>query len=243
MVFEIKNKMPNNSESYRNSEDVLTSIVFGNLRYFSNQNLLYAFLNEAVSLNNNHPNLKSGNDFDITFWERNYSETNLYDEPDLHLKNDLYDIIIECKYHSKLGENHADEDSDDYTNQLIRYSNVIKDFAKEKLVIFLTNNPVRPNSELEKSQSKLEQQGIGLYWLSWNRLHYCMKQMTDNVLPNNEKLLFQDLLSFLEKRNMITFYGIRIPEAHHIFNWHYRKLYGFHNLNFICKWGYRNGTK
>jgi hypothetical protein len=234
--------MPNNSKSYTNSEDVLTGIVFGNLRYFSNQNILCSFLNEAVSLNNTHPDIKSGNDFEIKFWEHNSSETNLYDEPDLHLKNDLYDIIIECKYWSKLGENGVDERSDDYTNQLIRYSNAIKDSKKEKIVIYLTNHDLRPNKELEKTQSKLEQQGIGLYWLSWNRLHYCMKQISDNILPNNEKLLFQDLLSFLEKRGMVTFYGIRIPDVNSL-NWHYRKQYCFHNLNFICKWRYRNGTK
>jgi hypothetical protein len=231
------------------------------LRYFSNQELLRSFLNEAVSLDNKHPNLTSGSDFDIKFWERNSSDTNLYDEPDLHLKNDLYDIIIECKYYSKLGENGVDESSKDYTNQLIRYSNSIKDSTKEKLVIFLTNDYVRPNKELAKTKNTLEEQDIGLYWLSWNRLHYCMKQMSDKVLPNNEKLLFQDLLSFLEKRDIIAFYSIRIPEAlsfnwyykkqycfHNLdfatsFKWHYRKPYGFHKINFTYKWRYQNGAK
>jgi hypothetical protein len=242
MIFELKNKMFNNSESYMRSEDVLTGIVFGHLRYFSNQKLLLSFINEAVSLDNKHPNIKADNDFSINFWERNLSETNLYDEPDLHLENNLYDVIIECKYYSKLGENGEDETSEYYTNQLIRYSNVLKGSKKEKIVIFLTNDSVRLDNELKKSKNKLEQDGIGLYWLSWNRLHYCMKQMSDKGLPNNEKLLFKDLLRFLEKRNMISFYGISKPEIPNL-NWHYQKLYGFHNLNFTCKWGYKNGTK
>jgi hypothetical protein len=229
IVFELKNKMPQNCEAYRRSEDVLTGIVFGHLRYFSSQKLLRTFLNEAVSLDNKHPDLKAGNDFEITFWERNPSETNQYDEPDLHLKNDVYDIIIECKYYAKLGENEADKDSEYYTNQLIRYSNAIKDSAKEKLMIFLTNDLVRPNEEMENSKTKLEQHGIGLYWLSWNRLYCCMKQMSCQDLPDNEKLLFQDLLSFLEKRGMITFYGIRKPEACTL-NWYY-------NLNALVNGG------
>jgi hypothetical protein len=249
MVFELKNKVPRDGSSYINSEDVLTSTVFGNLRYFSNQDLLISFLNKAVDRDKCGPNISSGIYFEISFWEQ--FRTNLcnrYSEPDMYLISDAWEIIIECKYHSRLEEESVEtEDGEiNYSNQLIRYSKIIENSNKQKVMIFLTNDPIMPNNVLDRSRNEIEKKGVKLYWLSWDKLYLSMKdeERSENFsnYSRNEKILFNDILEFLQKRQLIAFYGIRIPEINS-FDWHYKKQYCFHSLNFICKWRYRNGAK
>jgi hypothetical protein len=245
MIFEIKNKLPHNADSYLHSEDVLTGTVFGYLRYFSNQNLLRRFLYEAheVGNNNNHFTLESNKDFDIKFWK-------IYDgiEPDLRLENDFYDIIIECKYYSLLSGG----------DQLIKYSKLLNP-NKKRVIILLTRTQDYSylKEDMERSRKDIEQ-NIGLYYLSWQRLHFCMKDAPDKNLPENEKRLFNDLMAFLEKRCLVAFFGIEPPQnislnwhykKHYLFlydatiSWHYRKPYGFQNISIGRLWRYKNGRK
>jgi hypothetical protein len=234
MIFYLKKKFPHGDLSYEVSEDVLTGTVFGHLRYFSSQKLLVDFLNEAVDLSGKKLLLSTGGYFEIEFWER---YTSGRDEPDLILRNNQYDIIVECKYKSGLGEQ-GSESEKDYTNQLIRYSELIKDSLNEKILIFLTNDDSMPKVNLKKTENKLDK-NIKLYWLSWGRLYYCMKKEEENEKKylKHEKLLFADLLGYLEKRNFIAFCGIRKSSAVD-FIWHYRRKY-FGNYNTHFSWRYR----
>ena len=103
MIYELRNKVPQNSTFLR-SEDVLTSTIFGNLRYFSNNDILNNFLNKSVDINNKPLSLK--NELYIyKFWEK-YLTKDLckINEPDLILLNDRSIIMIECKYFSFLSE-------------------------------------------------------------------------------------------------------------------------------------------
>jgi hypothetical protein len=106
MIYELRNKTPQNS-SFIYSEDVLTSTIFGNLRYFSSQKLLIDFLNQSTDIEDKSLVLTKEAPFILYFWEKytmlNYSKIN---EPDLILWNKKDTIvIIECKYFSFLNEN------------------------------------------------------------------------------------------------------------------------------------------
>jgi hypothetical protein len=242
MIFELKNKIPRN---YLHSEDVLTGTVFGNIRYFSKQDILLNFLNESVDLNKNKLKLKTNELLKIFFWEKCYNTSDSirkYNEPDLFLENDNYAIIIECKYHSPLSEEYeiVDEQGTDYSNQLIRYSKILLDKKYEnriKIVIFLTDHKSIPSEILVKSRKDIAPT-IDLYWLSWNKLYLALMNQNTNNLPPNELLLYKELVAFLERRDMVTFNKFIIDDVI-IDNFYYRKQYRYVNKKIIFTWRYK----
>jgi hypothetical protein len=241
MIFELRNKTPHNSPFLR-SEDVLTSTTFGNLRYFSGQGILMDFLNESIDLNNTKLHIVNDDVFEINFWEKHYNDnTRRYNETDLTLKNNNYIIIIECKYHSPLGEEYQviENQETNYSNQLIRYSKILLDkkyVNYKKIVIYLTEDKTIPIEVLSKSRNGIDGK-IGLYWLSWNKLYLALIKQNINKLPPNELLLYNDLIAFLRKRNLITFDGFITENT--VCHFHYRKQYKYVNMHYDNTWHYR----
>jgi hypothetical protein len=228
MIFELKNKMPRNS-SFLHSEDVLTGIIFGNLRYFSNQNILVGFLNESILVDEstsrmNKLELTNEDIFKIKFWEKYYNDqTRRYNEPDLTLQNNNCIILIECKYHSPLGEEETINDNEsDYSNQLIRYSKILSEGYNglRKIIIFLTEDKLIPREIMEKSRKEIDKD-IKLYWLSWNKLYLTLLKQDKEKLSTNERLLYDDLIIFLQKRDIIAFAGFNIGNV--VCNYHYKR--------------------
>jgi hypothetical protein len=204
---------------------------------FLNESILIDFLKESVDLDKNKLNLSNENRFTINFWEKHYNDpSKRYNEPDLTLVNDNYVIIIECKYHSPLGEEYTETD---YSNQLIRYSNVLlaEDFVNlKKIIIYLTHEKTIPKDILLKSRNGINN-NIELYWLSWNKLYLALMKQNKTKLPENELLLYNDLIAFLCKRNIITFCGFKIDDV--AYNFHYRKQYKYVNINYNNEWHYK----
>jgi hypothetical protein len=230
MIYELRNKIPRDS-SFLTSEDVLTSTVFGNLRYFSNQNLLISFLNKAIDSDGRKLEINDGNFFNFNFWEKyNLNNNRKYNEPDLYLNNDNYDIIIECKYYSFLREETiiSKENSTEYSNQLIRYSKIIEKSEKNKIVIYLTNDVEMPIKIMRDSLKKINK-NIKLYWLSWRILYRVMYKFVNYSFNHGEQQLFNDLFLFLKKRNLTVFCGFNLKkiESH----WKYCKKYHYFTTN------------
>jgi hypothetical protein len=240
MIYELRSKIPQNS-NFLYSEDVLTGTIFGNLRYFSDQDLLVRFLNEATSIDNKKLNIPINNVFQVNFWEKYRSKaSNAYNEPDLILLNKDCVIIIECKYFSILDEQYEEsENKPIYKNQLIRYSTIIDEYysdKKDKIIIFLTNDKAKPILILENTIKNINKD-INLYWLSWDKLYKCMiNSNKENKL--NEELLFNDILEFLLKRRLVYFNGFNVEICDYD-NFYYRNY--IFNL-FIPKinWRYQN---
>jgi hypothetical protein len=240
MIYELRNKIPRNS-SFLTSEDVLTSTIFGNLRYFSNQNLLINFLNQATDIDGGKLDINNDNIFNLNFWEK-YSLNNnhKYNEPDLYLNNDDYDIIIECKYYSFLSEETviSKDNSMEYSNQLIRYSKIIERSNKRKIIIYLTNDIEIPNKIICDSLKKINK-NINLYWLSWSMLYQVMHKFVNTSFSYGEQQLFNDLFSFLKKRNLTVFCGFKFKKIE--FYWKYCKEYNYitiYRLRFNRKYNY-----
>jgi hypothetical protein len=203
---------------------------------FLNESILIDSLKESVDLYKNNLKLSNNNRFTINFWEHYKDPSKRYNEPDLTLVNDNYAIIIECKYHSPLGEKYTETD---YSNQLIRYSNILlaEDFANlKKIIIYLTHEKTMPKDILLKSREEIDK-NIELYWLSWNKLYLALMKQDKTKLPENELLLYNDLIAFLYKRNIITFCGLKIDNV--IYNFHYRKQYKYVNINYNNEWHYK----
>jgi hypothetical protein len=220
MIYELRGKIPQNS-SFIYSEDVLTSTIFGNLRYLSSPDVLRSFLSKAIDLQKQNYSCSLSNLINYHFWnkypKKNSSQIN---EPDLLLEDDQNVIIIECKYHSPLDENFSKQESD-YTNQLLRYSTIIDEYyfrKKNKTIIFLTLENYDYEVCLKKTISKLSPD-ISLYWLNWEALYPILETYSNSNLAQNEKFLVDDLLKFMRARNFDYFKGIKNYKNQ--FKWQY----------------------
>jgi hypothetical protein len=242
MIYELRNKVPQNS-SFTCSEDVLTSTIFGNLRYFFNQEILINFLNQSINMEGKYLTLNNDDCYIIKFWEKyttmNYSKIN---EPDLLLLNKENVIIIECKYFSFLNEEgNIIHNRDAYDNQLLQYSNIIKEYymnTTNKIIIFLTNDKVKPVDLLNKTLEKLDPE-IKLFWLPWTKLYKCMRDYNVCTLNNGERQLYDDMINFIKKRNLTGFCGF---DDNNIFcETFYHKKYCFSELETKdIRWRFRH---
>jgi hypothetical protein len=241
MLWEIRNKKPRNYHSFVSSEDILTSTIFGSLRYFNNQSILINFLNKSSDLNSN---LKIENDqnFKINFWENRFTEKN-YCQPDLILSSNDYEIIIECKYRSSLSEEYEiiDDKVTYYSNQLIRYSKIIENSAKKKIIIYLTDELKIPTEIMEKTKKKINDK-INLYWLSWSKLYLSLNENKDSIILENEKKLFNDLMEFLKKRGLVSFNGFTnydYSKMNISFTWKYKTCFHYIYEEAGLSWRYK----
>ena len=188
-----------------NSEDILTSNVFGLLKYLPHDVFLN-ILNRAETL--------SGRKFDFDlkgyipefiFWENIEG----YGEPDLIIKfhnKDGYELIlcIEIKYYSsKSGEGDND--------QLRRYFEALTVSTKEKShflgVVYLTKYPSR--KELEDSlkhikERKLDDTDEKLFQLRWFEITKSLQEY-HGKLNGSEKLILEDLIRYLKHKNFVEF--------------------------------------
>ncbi|MBK8396194.1 MAG: hypothetical protein IPL26_13280 [Leptospiraceae bacterium] len=240
MIFELRDKIPRNS-SFLNSEDVLTSNIFGTLRYFSNQNILISFLNKSINMEGKKLEIAINSNFNIEFWKKYKKQSeNFYDEPDLVLIDKNNVILIECKYHSFIyDESYILENKKIYSNQIIRYSVILNrnEFNnKNKYIIFLSNDSVFPTQIMADSKSKIN--NADLYWLSWHKLFGILNKENAGFLSEGEQIIRKDLLNFLKKRNLKVFDGFTIENSS--LNWKYkrRKKY-FDNIQNTFQWSYK----
>ena len=241
MIYELHGKIPQNS-SFIYSEDVLTSTVFGNLRYFSSLFVLNSFLSKAIDLQGNNYSVNFPGKINFHFWEKYPSKTKaLINEPDLILEDRNSVLIIECKYHSPLDETFSENESE-YMNQLLRYSTIIDEYypnKKNKNIIFLTLSDYNVKIPLQKTKQSLSKD-IGLYWLRWEELLPILQQYIKSDISDNEKILVSDLIQFYLRRGLFHFEGIKINPQ--IFDWKYRqeKKYIFAKDFNAFSWRYYN---
>jgi hypothetical protein len=190
-----------------NSEDVLTSNVFGLLKYLPND----VFLNIL-----DHAETLSGKkiEFDLKsyipefiFWE-NIKD---YGEPDLIIKfrnKEGHELIlcIEVKYYSS-------KSGDGENDQLKRYFEALSITSKEKScflgVVYLTKYPSR--KELEDSlyhikQKELDDAEEKLFQLRWFEITKSLENY-NGVLNRHENLILKDLIKYLKYKNFVEFTG------------------------------------
>lgn len=222
MIYELHGKIPQNS-SFIYSEDILTSTIFGNLRYLKSTDLLNSFLSKARNLNSDNFCLPFSEKITMNFWRKYPRKTNSQiNEPDLVLEDENQVMIIECKYHSPLDENYSHDDSQ-YMNQLLRYSSILEEYyshKENKNMIFLTLKDYPIEQVFEKTQKKLPK-GINLYWLRWEDLYTCLSKYMETVIDVGEKNITCDLRDFLIQRQLKFFSGIKIPDIS--YSWKYNR--------------------
>ncbi len=222
MIFaEVHGKLGRNcSRAHERLEDLLTSTVFGLLRYLPPEDGLLPLLRRArfVTIEGGAVSVVESRDWlgdrpllprAPEFWPR----WGRYGEPDLLLVlQDEHDvaaraILIEAKLYSpKSGS--AGEDDSSVANpevpdpdQLVRYWQGLSTryAGVERTIIYLTSHGVPPAAELVESLRR--EPSMRLAWLSWRDIWRIADQAAKNSLAA------QDLATLLRHKGLYSFSG------------------------------------
>lgn len=218
---ELKGKLP----EIENSEDILTSCIFGLTRYLPVNDGILKILkktedyNSRKSLVEKHPELKKYDQANYFFWEN----SNKYGEPDLIIifeskKKKLVPLIlvVEIKYYSSKSRVGEYDQLKDYffavstekgRNTFSRKE--ISGFKGKFLgLVYLTYYTQR--EEVESTIKEIEKQGVfdtkkQIYELRWNDITKALED--GDGLSVMSKKVNEDILSLLRKKNFIDFKG------------------------------------
>jgi len=221
------------SLGYEWKEDILTSTVFGILKYIRPDMLLIPFIESAFLYNEQKTSLwealflegidmRCYREVEYVFWAWNQK----YGEPDLvqifrnhiHGIDDLL-LIIEAKFKS-------DKSGTDEKDQLARYFEAINDdignFSDSSVsnfkgikgyIIYLTE--AKSNLEMEGSNKIIQKKypGIGgkIFQLRWHQLTETIEKMYP-FYTVYEKAMADDLIMYMDKLGLRHFFGISLPD-------------------------------
>ncbi len=215
------------------SEDILTSTVFGNLKYINNSLALIPFIELAFLYDENRTTLwqvfkaegielRCYQKVDYYFWSNN----NEHGEPDLilifsnhiHGLEDLL-ITIEIKFKS-------DKGGVGEKDQLARYFNAVDDIniegfsdlgisgfkGRKGFIIYLTEvNTYSEISESEQIINTKHGKDRQVFQLIWYQLYDILDKM-NAFYTTTEKAIADDLMDYLEKIGLRGFSGITRPD-------------------------------
>ena len=225
------------SREQENMEDILTSNVFGLLRYVQPQEGILKYLSLAEDKDGIRPleYLNSFNEFlqnsvEYEFWPWWQEMGCIGCEPDVVIsikipdKKDLL-ILIEAKYLSGKSSE-ADESYDTPYDQLARewdnLSVMADESDKSPILVYLTAHYTYPQEDINNAVSELREKRPGdaepvIYWLSWRHLH--------KVCENSRTFVLDDLMCLLSRLNFKFFNGaaleyVNVPWSFEIiFDW------------------------
>lgn len=215
--------------AHERMEDVLTSNVFGLLRYLPSSTALLPWILRARPVGEAPP-LQLAPPLDPVFWFWPMLGTG---EVDVLLSAPTDDggvdlVAIECKYESgKSGRAadatpQADGASVDLgaLDQLAKYSRGLAGGryprkvelgrpVRRRILVYLTDEVVPPEDELRESLGAMDSpdQRKAVYWLSWDRLHQVLKDLDQGKLAPHERHVVSDLLRLLDRKGMRCFSG------------------------------------
>lgn len=204
------------------SEDALTAVVFGRLRY-----LEPAVLGEWFATARNHCEstrrlLVRNEDASIEFWPtlKDTLRGQGTVQPDVVIAFATEVMIVEAKlWSSKSGVK-------DGTDQLARqWSGVASHHGNRSTVsalLYVTPHVEPPTTELEESAIALGSQASSLWWLSWSSLAPILERQME-VGDRVSKLVAEDLLAYLREADVLRFRGWRMVRAWK--HWRYRNRY------------------
>lgn len=207
------------SHEIEGMEDVLTSSVFGILKYIPPEKGLIPFLQCAIPYPPDEDSLidiSDIEDIEYDFWPWLEIEGYYGCEPDIIIKLKLANnknllILIEAKYQSGKSSE-ADEKYKSPTDQLAREWVSLESICKKNnsipILIYLTAGVGFPRNDIQSSLSELKlkvpQSKPNIYWLSWRHL-YSLCMQTEHMMLNDLKMLLERLeLKFFNGWNFST---------------------------------------
>lgn len=212
-------------------EDLLTSNVFGSIKYTPNEKGLIPLLSAAEDENGLNPLIRLPNISDVTyeFWPYLNDRKGNAREPDvlIHITHETKQrtiILVEAKYQS--GKSSEADEGSRINDQLASEWDILitKETDAKPYLLYITADFSYPNKDIEDAQYEFAKKRNGkldIVWISWRKL--------PTVLNDNEPML-KDLIEVLRKQGLTFFEGIEIPSIDRI-PWTFQK----NTLNFNWK--------
>ncbi len=170
----IKNKLIiNNLSELKTNEDALTSSVIGTLLMLPSK-LLLKILSEASS--DSFLNLNFGNLCSYEFWphwDSNGTGNKHFVEPDVFLRFENIDVIIE----SKRNDEHQ-QDPNQWEKEIKSYYN---EYSNDKTLILLAIGGINYD------KTELINNNISIYKIKWKRILYIAQSILDKKQKNSKK--------------------------------------------------------
>ena len=227
-VAEIHGKISETGTSLsERMEDLLTSDIFGCMRYLPTQNALIPFLQTACSLHGNIL-IIPGKVLRVhwSFWPWLKLAGRIPCEPDVILgleteENHMHLILIEAKYYSGLSseEDERAEPNDQLARELDNLDAVScatlgwrthLEIASRAL-LFITQDMGIPRDLLVKSLSeytrKRNKEG-DIYWTSWRFLPSILERSLQKETIQENKAVLEDMFTLLLRKGLIMFGGV-----------------------------------
>ena len=221
------------SKGYEYTEDILTSIVFGTLKYLRPDAVLIPFIESAFlydekrtplwqKLNSEGIELRCYREIEYVFWTKHPKKG----EPDLILvfKNHIHDdedflLVVEAKFKSPKS---GTEDKD----QLMRYYEAISDDieqfseplvsgfkGKKGFIVYLTESKAYLDISASNKLLKDKDRDISgnLFHLRWHQLYKTFEMMYSSY-STYEKSIVDELMAYMDKVGLRDFSGISLPD-------------------------------
>jgi len=222
-------------------EDLLTSDIFGCMRYLPAKKALIPFLQTAYSFHGN--TLKIPNEVisvHYSFWPRLKLVGRIPCEPDVVLgletkENHVHLVLVEAKYYSGLSseEDERAEPNDQLARELDNLDAVScatlgwrthLEIASRALV-FVTQDMGTPRDLMAKSlaeyRRKRNKDG-DIFWVSWRFLPAILEQSLEQESTPENGAVMADMLALLLRKELIMFGGVgpiteyfALPEFYH----------------------------
>jgi len=209
------------------SEDLLTSNIFGCLRYIPHNKVLFPFLKRAQSLTGTPIDLpRSVRTVHYSFWPSLRSAGYARCEPDVVLgleteNNELHIIMVEVKYRS--GPSSQENEDILPHHQLARELDQLGVVSCDDLrweiaiepssrkLVYLTEDFTMPKEDIGKASeeylSKRHAKGE-IHWLSWRSLPAILENSSLDEHVSEHRIVMDDMLLLLQKKWLTLFSGV-----------------------------------
>lgn len=221
------------SRKQENLEDILTSNVFGLLKYLPAEKGLLPFLAGAEDIDGEMPlaflsDVQGVTEHQYEFWPSWQKGDANSCIPDLVLRLAWPNakpllVVIEAKFHSEKSS-FPDPNSAAPTDQLAKeWDNgvrVAQAGGREPWLVYITTNAGRPVRDLRESideynAKRNDEQPPRILWLSWRRISDVFWDSTDPILV--------DLVRLAKHLNLVSFSGFTPIDNVPIIKWRYKK--------------------
>ncbi len=227
-VAEIRGKISETGTNLsERMEDLLTSDIFGSMRYLPVQKALVPFLQTARSLHGNTVTIQ-GEVIKVhySFWPWLKLSDRIPCEPDVVVgleteENQLHLVFIESKYYSGLSseEDERAEPNDQLARELdnldvVSCANLGWRTHSEitaRSLLFVTQDMGIPQDVLVQSLDEYERKRNkhgDIFWASWRSLPSILERNLEKESVTENEAVMADMLSLLLRKGLIMFSGV-----------------------------------
>jgi len=203
-------------------EDLLTSNVFGSIKYLPPEDGLLPILVNSQDIDGNPPNFDLQNRIDVTydFWPWIEETGCCRCQPDVHITMNFTNgskviVFVEAKYLSPKSSGPDEERKAPY-DQLAREWDNLQEVSDKKgatpFFLYVTADLGYPTSDFldsVKDYKKYKQKEMSMYWISWRKLPRLF------AYAEKDSILY-DLVRVLRRLGLTFYEGIMALDPVHI---------------------------